>query len=200
MESEDLGQFEFLAGRSDLTPPEMEKIAQLEQAMAKRPELIVEISGVTDPAIDTPAIKRLRLIDAASQRLDSGRDLQADESMMLDEEIRAVVEAMFAERFPDTPPGSLKPAHTAPPPDDPDGPPVLDKLAYAVDLWERLLSAETVSDEDLSALAAARADAIRDAFLATGNVDESRITLGETAEVVSEDGEWVILPLAVKAD
>jgi hypothetical protein len=95
------------------------------------------------------------------------------------------------------PPASLKPLHTAPPPDDPEGKPVLDALAYAHDMWDRLLEAEIVSDEDLAALAAARATGIRDAFLAGGNVDSSRITLGESAQVESEDGEWVTLELGV---
>jgi hypothetical protein len=197
VESEDFGQFEFLAGRSDLTPPELEKVAQLAQAIQQRPELVIEVNGATDPGIDVPATKRLRLIDAVNQRLQKELGYQADESLMLDEEIRAVIEAMFAERFPDMPPASLKPLHTAPPPDDPEGKPVLDALAYAHDMWDRLLEAEIVSDEDLAALAAARATGIRDAFLAGGNVDSSRITLGESAQVESEDGEWVTLELGV---
>jgi hypothetical protein len=103
IDSEDFGQFEFLAGRADLTPPELEKIIQLEEALQKRPELQIEISGVTDKAIDIPAMKLIRLRDIASERLGETMGVQDDQAMMLDEEIRAVVELLFSERFPEVP-------------------------------------------------------------------------------------------------
>jgi len=200
IDSEDFGQFEFLAGRADLTPPELEKIIQLEEALQQRPELQIEIGGVTDRNIDIPALKFIKLRSIASERLGEGLDDQDDDSLMLDEEIRAVVELMFSERFPDVPLESLKTAHTAPPLEDPDGKPVLDKLAYATELWSRLLEAEVISNQDLADLANARAEAIRAAFLASGQVDEGRIALAEPAEVESEDGEWVMLELGVVSD
>ena len=200
IDSEDLGQFEFLAGRADLTPPELEKVVQLEQALQQRPELAVEISGVFDPNIDVPALKFIRLRDIANERLGEGLDERDENSMMLDVEIRAVVELLFTERFPDIPPESLKLTHTAPPADDPEGKPVLDELAYATDMWNRLLESEVISDQDLAALATARAEVIKAAFLASGQFDESRVVIAESQEVESEDGEWVKLELAVASD
>jgi hypothetical protein len=200
IDSEDFGQFEFLAGRADLTPPELEKIIQLEEALQKRPELQIEISGVTDKAIDIPAMKLIRLRDIASERLGETMGVQDDQAMMLDEEIRAVVELLFSERFPEVPMEGLKAEHTAPPADDPDGKAVLDELAYATELWRRLLAAEVISDQDLAGLANARAEAIRTAFLASGQIDANRIAIAEPTEVESEDGEWVMLELAVASD
>jgi len=200
VDSEDFGQFEFLAGRADLTPPELEKIVQLEKALQQRPELTIEISGVTSRAIDVPALKFIRMRDIANERLDEGLGDQLNENMMLDEEIRAVVEALFTERFPAIPPQSLKAAHTAPAADDPEGEPILDELAWAVDMWERLLASEVISDQDLGDLASARAQAIKAGFLANGQVDGSRIIIAEPKEVESEDGEWVKLELAVSSD
>jgi len=200
IDSEDLGQFEFLAGRADLTPPELEKVVQLEQALQQRPELAVEISGVFDPNIDVPALKFIRLRDVANERLDEGLGDRDENTMMLDEEIRAVVELLFIERFPDIPPESLKLTHTVPPAGDPEGKPALDELAYATDMWNRLLESEDVSDQDLADLATARAEVIRTAFLASGQFDENRVVLAESKEVESEDGEWVKLELAVASD
>jgi len=200
IDSEDLGQFEFLAGRADLTPPELEKVVQLEQALQQRPELAVEISGVFDPNIDVPALKFIRLRDVANERLGEGLGDRDENTMMLDVEIRALVELMFTERFPDIPPESLKLRHAAPPTDDPEGKPVLDELAYASDLWKRLLESEVISDQDLAALATARAEVIKAAFLASGQFDESRVVIAESQEVESEDGEWVKLELAVASD
>lgn len=200
VESDDFGQFEFLAGRADLTPPELEKIAQLEHALEQRPGLTVEISGVTDRAIDVPALKFIRLRDIATGRLGQAPSEQLDANMMLDEEIRAIAVQLFTERFPTIPPDSLKPAHTAPPTGDPEGKPVFDELAWAVDMWERLLASEVVSDQDLAELATARAEAIKAGFLANGLLEESRFVIAQPRMVESEDGEWVRLELSVASD
>jgi uncharacterized protein involved in outer membrane biogenesis len=200
LDSEDLGQFEFLAGRADLTPPELEKIAQLEEALKQRPELVVEVSGVIDPAVDVPALKYIQLREIARTRLGEADTGEDTEFVMLDTEIRSVMEELFAERFPGETLESLKASHTVPPADDPEGKPVLDDLAYAADLRDRLLASEEVSEQDLSNLALARAEAIRTAFLASGEFDESRIVMAGAKEVESEDGEWVKLELGVVAD
>ena len=200
VEAEDLGQFEFLAGRHDLTPPEMEKIAQLQQALEQRPELSIAIAGVFDPAIDIPALRYQRLLAAVRERLGADYAPQEGEFRMLDEEIRAVLEAIYVERFPDATLEALKSDHMVPPPDDPEGEPVLDGLAYAADLRDRLLAAEEITRQDLDALANARAEAIRGAFLATDGLDAGRVVLEEPAETESEDGEWVVIELALAVE
>ncbi|MCW8924660.1 MAG: DUF748 domain-containing protein [Xanthomonadales bacterium] len=197
VESEDFGQFEFLAGRSDLTPPEMEKVAQLVEALQKRPELGIEINGVWNRGTDVPALKLARLRDTLSQRLGSNLGEWQENNMMLDDGMQAAVESLFTERFPDTPLESLKSAHTAPPADDPDGKPVFDQLAYATDLWNRLQEAEVVSDGELTTLANQRAEAIHNAFLAEGSIGPERVTIGEPVAADSGDGEWVKLELKV---
>ena len=200
IDSEDLGQFEFLAGRADLTPPELEKIVQLSEAMQQRPELVVEIGGVTDSEIDIPALKFIRLRNIANERLDEEMGERSDKDMMLDVEIRALVEVMFTERFPDVSLENMKKEHTHPPVESPEATPVLDDLAYATDLWNRLLASEVISDQDLADLANKRAEVIRTAFLAGGQFDESRVTITAPTEVESEDDEWVRLELAVASD
>jgi hypothetical protein len=197
IDSEDFGQFEFLAGRADLTPPELEKVVQLEKALEQRPELVIEISGVMDRSIDTLALKKIKLISVASERLGQEFGSRDDQTMMLDDEIRSVVEQMFVERFPDVSLDDLKAGHTVPPAADPNATPVLDQLAYATDLWYQLLASEPVSDQELLDLAQARAQAIRSAFLASGKFDEQRIVISEPKEVETEDDEWVKLDLAV---
>lgn len=201
VDSEDLGQFEFLAGRSDLTPPELEKIAQLQTALQERPELVVEIAGVTDNNIDIPALKKIQLRQTLNERLGEGLVGDEDQSaMMLDERIRNMVDEMFTERFPDVDTAPLKASHEVAPADDPEAQPQLDELAYATDLWNQMLEAEPVSDEDLKALSIARATVISDAFLAGGEFDAKRVIIVEPKQVTSEDGEWVVLELGVAPD
>jgi hypothetical protein len=200
VDSEDFGQFQFLAGRSELTPPELEKIAQLQLALQERPELGIELSGVYDPSSDTAKLQFFRLRDTVMERLGKEPSAEDPENLMLDEEIRSVLEQLFEERFPAETTDSMKAANSAPPADDPEGKPVLDALAYAGSLRDRLLASEEISIADLEALAQARAEAIRAAFLASGEFDESRIVIAAPTEVESEDGEWVLMELGVSAD
>lgn len=197
IDSENLGQFEFLAGRSDLTPPELEKIVQLQQALQQRPELIIEIAGVVDPAIDTVALKKSRLIAEARTLLGEELDAEDDRAIMLDERIREVVRTMFRERFPDVDTGPIKAQHTHPPEDDPEGTATLDELAYATALWDRLVESEPVGDTELMALATARAQSIGDAFISSGEIPADRIVIVQPKEVQSEDATWVVLELSV---
>jgi len=200
VESEDLGQFQFLGGRSDLTPPELEKIAQLQEALQQRPELAVKISGAYDPAVDVPALQYQRLRAALLERVGPEYAEQAEDFRMLDEHIRSALETLFIERNPETAIDSIRAAHVAPPADDPKGEPVLDELAYAGDLRDRLLAAEEIDQQDLEELANARAEAVFSAFRADGGIEESRIVLAEPVESESEDDEWVMMELGVVAD
>jgi hypothetical protein len=200
IESEDLGQFQFLAGRTDLTPPELEKVEQLRQALQQRPELAIEVAGVFDPAVDVPALQFLRLRSEIIERIGEGYAQPGEELRMLSEEIRGGLEALFVERNPDVPLDSVKAVHLAPPADDPEGKPRLDDLAYATDLRDRLLAAEEIGQQDLDELANSRAEAVRTAFLASGKFDENRIVLVAPKASESDDGEWVVMELGVVAE
>ena len=202
VDSEEFGEFEFLAGRADLTPPELEKIVQLKEALQQRPELVVEISGVSDRSVDTIALKKAKLRAVAKERLGEEFSDSDERAMMLDEKIRTLVEEMFSERFPDVSLADMKAEHTVAPASDPEGKPEVDQLAYATALWNQLLAVEVVSDQNLTDLANARAETIRSAFLESGQFAEKRIVIGapKEAEAESENGEWVKLELGIASD
>ncbi len=196
IDSEELGQLQFLAGRTDLTPPELEKIAHLENAMTQRPELGVEISGTFDPDIDIPALQFITLQNTVIERLGENLNM-ANNDTMLGNDVRKTLENLFRERLPERSVKSLKATHKVPPIDDPNGKPVLDELTYTADLRDRLLATEPVSKQMLTELAKTRAEAIRTAFLESGNFDETRLTIIDPKQVKSEDGEWITVELAV---
>ena len=198
-ESEDFGQFQFLAGRADLTPPELEKVTQLQQALAQRPELGLEISGVYDPAVDKPALQFARLRATVFERLGRDPTQEGDSDSMLDEDVLAVFEALFAERFPGGSLSEIQVASSSPPPANPEGAPQLDQTAYIGALRDRLLESEPVGTVELEALATQRAQAVADAFLA-GGLDPVRVTQGAVLESESEDGEWVRMELGVAVE
>ena len=193
IDSEDLGQFQFLAGRSDLTPPELEKITQLQTALLQRPQLRVEISGPYDPAIDVPKLRYFKLRDEVLNRLGQQAADEDEEIEMLDDEIRSVLEDLFKERFPQTPLDSVKNEHRT----ESSG---LDDLAYAGDLRDRLLASENIATAELESLAGERAEAIREAFLAGGEFSENRISLAAPVKVESGDNEWVVIELGVATE
>jgi len=199
-EDENLGQFQFLAGRADLTPPEMERIGLLQEALRKRPELAIEVSGAYAPEIDVPALQYDRLRGAVLARVGQEAAPDGQEITMLDEQLRSVLEALFTERFPETPLDAVKAEHSAPPPDDPEDVPVLDGPAYAADLRDRLLDAVEISQSDLAALANERAGAIQAAFLASGEFPVDRIQVADPKETESEDEEWVAVELGVAVE
>lgn len=198
IQSEDFGEFQFLAGRSDLTPPEMEKVTQLEKALAKRPQLVIEIGGVSDPAVDKPALQAARLSARLLKGIENAEG-RLDDTMLLNDQVLTAMESLFGERFPDQPLAALKEKHTVAPADNADGAAVLDRLAYATDLRERLRAAEPISEQDLADLAQARAEAVRAAFAANPEFDQGRIRLTEPGTVKSKDGDWVKLELGVGA-
>jgi len=106
-----------------------------------------------------------------------------------------VLENLFGERFPDIDIATIRSQHTTAA--DQDAKPELDALAYLADLRDRLLESEAIGPEELQALATARAEAVRSAFLESGLVAEQRLRLAEPRAVESDDSEWVVMELDV---
>ncbi len=193
----------FDAGEADLLPPEREKLKKLAGAVAKRPRLSLSVQAAFDPAADRDALKAANLRRSLAAQM--GRELkEGDEAGPVatsDPQVRAAIEALYAKRFGAPALQSMQAkyaqANPAPPPADAAGrlvsrvaglfkstPPPLsaeereqlkDAELHAV-LHDRLLEAETVSDEQLRALGASRAQAISRELAADG-VDTDRIQL-----------------------
>ncbi len=200
--SDNFGEVQFLAGRADLTPPELEKFTQLEKALQLRPKLGIEISGITAPLIDVPALKSIQLRNTLidnlgdGQRTDGPIDIRIDgRETLLDGDLRKLLESLFTERYPDSPLALLQATHTLPPTDNPTGKPALDEQAYTMELRNRLLSSEVVGEQQLADLAQARAQIIRTTLLADGELNPARVLLAEPREVKTADQEWVTLKL-----
>ena len=191
----DLGHIQFLAGRTDLTPPELEKISQLRNALNQRPQLALQIGGVHDPDTDTSALQFISLRNKFFERRGERLNLN-DEASLLAAEHRDTLEALFTDQFPDISLQSLKAVHTTSGADDSEKP-TFKALAYAADLRDRLLSAQTIAEFELEQLANARAEAVRAAVLDDGSIDGARIVLIQPRKVTSKDGQWVTLKLDV---
>ncbi|MDT8321083.1 MAG: DUF748 domain-containing protein [Xanthomonadales bacterium] len=200
VETDDLGQIRFLPGRSDLTPPEREKVAQLHKALQQRPELTLEIPAVYAVEIDGPALRYELLRDQVLERAEKEQSPEELGNFRFDVSLRPVLESLFSERFADTPLADIQAAHRAPPADDPEGEAVLDELAYTHDLRDRLLADLPVAAADLEQLGAARAETVRAAFLAAGDLNANRLLTTGLQEGERENDEWVLMELNVAAE
>lgn len=200
-ESEDLNRVEFPKGRSDLLPPQRERIAKLREALNQRPALGLKIAGPFSRTFDGPVLKRKKAIAALQQRLaEAGREI-ADPSLTA-ESSQGVVEAMFTSYYPDTNLATVKARFTEKQ-NGSSGENAFDALAYRSHLAERVIAAQPVSEADLKAIASARADAVRDALAdpdAENSIDAGRIRFKDPEEIDSVDGERIAMKVAITAD
>ena len=195
IESEDLGRIEFSPGRSDVLPPEKEKLARIVEALGKRPNLGVEIPAVVDPKTDADALRTAKMAAlveaelAASGKPDSGRGLE--------KRTRKAVEEVYKRQFPEQKLAALQEKFTAPPPEDATGKPRLDELAYLDELRRQIAAAEPIDDAELAGLGTARAAAVTAELTASGEIAASRVRVGERKEARARDGAWIPVELAV---
>lgn len=196
VDSEDFGILAFQPGRSDLSPPDREKLVKLAEAMGQRPELTLEVGGSWVPDADRQALQA----SGAEAAIDAWLEANPgpEDELSTDRERRAL-EALFAQHAPAEPLETLQAEFSTPPADDPEGDPVLDEPAYLARLRERNIDAVIVTEADLQALARERAAAVIEGLRATQPEAELPVTEvdPEPAEA-AEDGS-VPLELGVSA-
>ena len=168
---EDISLIEFAPGEATLDEAAHKRIELLGKSLAARPALGLELSGATDPARDGEALRRLELerllrrTKAAAQRPPVGEEAVT----VAPEERHRWLAAAHAAAFPAA-------AGPAPGAGKGEAPPPTDAAMEAV-----LLGAIALPPESLPTLAAARAQAARDALLATG-LDPARLFLVEGSD------------------
>jgi hypothetical protein len=191
---------EFAPGRADLSPPDREDLVKLGEAMLARPELALTVAGPAAPAIDRPVLQEQRLEQLLEERL-AGQD---PNELTLDAE-RKVLEALWTEQQPGPAPEAsletLRAAHTSAPAENTDTEPVFDETAYLAELRSRLAAAQAVLDEDLQALAQARATAVSTALLEAQPELAGRIVTESPAFIEADPAaDYVPLELGVSID
>jgi hypothetical protein len=177
----------FDAGKSDLLPPEKEKLKKVVQVLDKRPKLALAVQGGWSPEVDGLAIRDLRVRHALAEtmgvKLEAGEDPgPLDPSQA---KVRDALRKLYAKRFG---PDALKAfeskfeqANPAPPPTSAAGrllsglgglvkgkpaPVSAEELARMKGtdpgtlLYKALVDKERVTDADLAALGKARGEAM----------------------------------------
>jgi uncharacterized protein involved in outer membrane biogenesis len=203
-ESSELEYVSFLEGRADITPPEQEKIAKLAEALALRPQLALEISGVVDREADGLALRTAALDRLIEERIAALGGDDEGESMYAEQQ-REVLEELFEEQAesedPDQVLEELRAEFTTltEPADDEEPQEQFDALAYSNELRRRLVELQVVPDEELNALAAKRGVVTEGAILAIDPGLKPRIRMTEPQEVTAEKDGGVRMQVKLTA-
>ncbi|WP_295716693.1 DUF748 domain-containing protein [uncultured Halovibrio sp.] len=198
--SEELGRVEFPPGRSDLLPPQRERVAKLREALTQRPELALELTGPFNHTFDGPILKRGKAIDALRQRL-AQADRETGELNLTAEANQDVVETMFTTHYPEADLAAIQSRFTEEQGDSSDSS-GFDSLAYRNHLADRIIAAQPVTDADLRALAKARASAVQDALVdASGNgIDADRVRVLTPHKIDPGGNERIAMEVGVTAE
>ncbi len=185
----------FDAGEAKLLPPERDKLRQLAQALAKRPNLALTAAPVWNPEADRLAVKedrvRRAVAEASGRKLAAGEDpgpvstaqaktqeaLEKLYSARIGADALKMLKAKYAQANPEPPPtstagrllsrlsGMIK---AKPQPLSADEAARLKGADLHGLIYQVLLDKEKVTDDDLAAIARARGEAIKQALLANG--------------------------------
>jgi hypothetical protein len=175
--SEELSYIEFDSGRAGLSETARTKIAALAKALDNRPSIKLEVTGRADPASDLEGLKRVGIEHKAkAQKLRElvrrGEAQRSVDDIQLDkDEYSKYLKAAYGEEsFP-------KPRNL---------------IGLAADLpvaeMEKLmLQHAKPTDDDLRQLANQRAQAVRDALLASGRIGADRVLIVAAKPLSSEE-------------
>jgi outer membrane protein OmpA-like peptidoglycan-associated protein len=180
-ETENLDTVAFEPGKSEVPPPEAEKLQQLAQAMEKRPQLKLVVQGRFSPQQDGEALRNLALRRALAA-FAGDTELAPEEDPgpvdYSDPATQRRLEKMFRERFGRAALKEFEAGLEPPPEKAPaagqEAAPDPGRVSKA--LFARLAAAETLPETALPALAAARAEAIVARLTTDGGIAAERVT------------------------
>ncbi len=190
MAPDELEHIGFEPGASTLSPPQRETLASLTDALAQRPQLILQVSPVISPDADRRAMAEALVDDTIAGRI--AEHPQSDLSRT--EQRQQVLEALYDEAGLQPERGAVAEAHRS---GTESGETGIDIPAYSADLREALITALDVPDGDLNALAQERIAAIRDTLTTVAGLEDTRIEALPTEEVVLNDDGLVQMSLNV---
>jgi hypothetical protein len=177
---------DFDPGRSDLIPPEREKMDSLAAELGRKPELVLKIEGRYDSISDAAAIREAKLEALLAQRRDSmfaGKKQGDTSSTALGRTLESLYADMFSRPALDSLRDSLKTviASDTVKRRKPRG--GYETPTYFTELRERMLVRQEVGPDELVQLGRARAASIVAALATAGLTDSSRMEVAEPTPV-----------------
>jgi hypothetical protein len=192
VEADELEYITFIAGRSDMTPPELEKAAKLAEALALRPELVLDIRGVVDRDRDGQALRTSKLDQLVEERIAALGATGGDDEIYSAQRTR-VLEALYAESSAAADPGAvlaeMRLRHTTvaePGEENAAQEDSFDELAYSAELRRQLIESQPLEENEFAALANDRAAHARDSILSLDAALVARVVIGQPKAVEGE--------------
>jgi hypothetical protein len=196
---EQMNVVEFAAGEAELSQAAQDQLAALERALKERPQLKLDVPIVSSNGLDRPQLAAARLRAALAARVVSSRPAskhpqEAAELALADpgRHLQLLIDELHAQLGKDAPLPASSEAVQAGKKKEP-----ADVDAAIGDLESTLLGHMQVPDADLEALGRARAEAIRRALLADGQIDPARVFV-VNAPPKPDSGDTVRVELAVR--
>jgi hypothetical protein len=201
VEPDELSHINFIEGRADLTPPELERVDKLVEALTLRPQLVVEIAGVVDREADGAAMQAARLDTLLEERIGAADD-EVEGALYPEQQLEAL-EKLYAESGANADPSldALRQGFTMAPLDE-DGQPgeaKFDSVAYTAELRRLLIDRQPVSDTEFAALAEQRASAVQAAITAIEPGLANRIAMQPPREIGKDKDSAIAMELVLSA-
>jgi hypothetical protein len=204
VEADELEYLYFLDGRADLTPPELEKAAKLAEALALRPELTLEITGVVDTEVDSLALRTAKLDLIVAERVAALTSSSGDNDMYA-EQRKTVLEQLLTEQQISSDPAlalqDLRARFTIQIESSDGGASNMqfDELAYTNDLRRQLIELQALTETDLVTLAVARKKNARLAILMNNETLQNQVVLGANIDVHKGANEMIRMKVTLSA-
>ena len=164
----------FDPAHTDILPPEKEKLQKIAEMLRKRPQLKLTIQGRCSMASDGPEIRKLhvRQTVAAITGEKVSREERFAQIDLTDSAIRDALKKMFVKQAGITALTELE--QTA---GQQNGETLQKPLAMAQAIYDRLVAAEPVSVETLSAIAAKRAQEVAGELKTAGKISPDSLVI-----------------------
>jgi len=190
--SEDLGSVAFAPGSSDLSKDNENTLLKLSEALAKRPELRLEIEGTAAEGSDGPLLAAQRLEREYQynyykmlQRRGDKVPAQASLIQVPEDEKPPLLEGIYRTRLKTQPPAEWT---------------QLDKKARIEKLRESVIKFWSGSDVLLRQLGQERASSIKDFLVDKGQLADDRVYFIDASLGQAESDGRVITPLHLDAE
>lgn len=180
-----IDEISFRAGRSDIAPPEQEKLLKLIEALSQRPQLALQIPAPFDDVADRQTLKAT----AVEARINSGLEV-IDSDQQLSEKRQHVLEGLYRQAglSPDLQAVKQALVNDAEAEQQAD----VDVLTYSKTLKNRLIEAEVVSDTQLTQLAQQRQNAVMEFIQKNGQLNAKQLQATDTVATKLNEN-WLVM-------
>jgi hypothetical protein len=180
----------FAPGEARLTPPELEKLSLIAQALQQRPALMLNIYGGYDPKLDTAGLRKLAADSLLKTELG---DSESSSEQLIGRQQKALEKLLRRnDALGDTSLTELRGQYT----DTESG--QLDSVAYITGMQQQLADAQNILDEQLLALADARRDAMLVQMREAG-LDDTRLRAPDSGGKTKATDRQVTIELGLEA-